>query len=222
MSRQFAVIGLDYFGKTVALDLLQQKNQVMGIDSDETRVNAVANRLTDTVIADPRDERALAELDLSRFDAVLVDLDTIEASVLCAMHLRDLDVRELWVRALSDNHYKLLERLAVDRIIYPERDHGMHVAQSLNYRNVVDMIPLGDGQYVVEIEITDALLDRNGESDGTIRLDDDESARLVAIKRGEKLDYHPDGDTRMAAGDHVILIGHLDALSRFGSRRSGK
>ncbi|MFC0269239.1 potassium channel family protein [Kushneria aurantia] len=218
MSRQYAIIGLDYFGKTVALELMNQRHEVLGVDYDEGRVDALADQLTHTVIADARDERALQELDLQRFDAVLIDLGTIESSILCAMHLRNLEVRELWVRALSDDHYKLLNHFGVDRIVYPEHDHGVHVAQSLNHRSVVDMIELGDDQYVVEVEITAELVKIRGD-EGGVRVGTHESARLVAIKRDEELDCSPDADTLMQPGDRAILIGHLDALKQFDAEQ---
>lgn len=214
MSRQYAVIGLGYFGMTVALELVRQDHEVLGIDHDEGRVDSLANQLTHTVIADPKDERALDELDLHRFDAVLIDLDTIESSILCAMHVSGRKVQELWVRALSDDHYKLLEHLGVNHIVYPEHDQGIHVAQSINHRTVVDMISLGDGQYVIEVEITRALVEHQGKG-GIMHLHDNESARLVAIKRDDKLDCSPDNNADLKAGDHVILIGDLDALKRF-------
>lgn len=218
---QYAIIGLDYFGKTVALELMSQHHEVLGVDADESHIDALADHLTHSIIADPTDENALKELDLDRFDAVLVDLATIESSTLCTTHLLEIGVNELWVRALSDNHYKLLRRLNVDRIVYPEHDHGIHVAQSLNHRSVIDLISLGDGQYVVELEVTEALIKQHGGQDGEtgiMYIGRDQSARLVAVKRGDELDCTPDENTRLKAGDHVILIGHLKALRHFDTR----
>lgn len=218
---QYAIIGLDYFGKTVALELMNQHHEVLGVDADESHIDALADHLTHSLIADPTDENALRELDLERFDAVLIDLATIESSTLCATHLLEMGVKELWVRALSDNHYKLLRRLQVDRIIYPEHDHGVHVAQSLNHRSVIDMISLGDEQYVIELEITESLIEQHGEKNGdtaTLRIGRDQSARLVAVKRRDRLDCNPDDNTHLEAGDHVILIGHLKALRHFDTQ----
>ncbi|ART61913.1 TrkA C-terminal domain-containing protein [Kushneria marisflavi] len=76
------------------------------------------------------------------------------------------------------------------------------------------MISLGDGQYVIEVEITRALVEHQGKG-GIMHLHDNESARLVAIKRDDKLDCSPDNNADLKAGDHVILIGDLDALKRF-------
>lgn len=216
--RQYAIIGLGYFGKTVALDLMNQRHEVLGVDADESHIDALADHLTHTIIADPTDENALKELDLERFDAVLIDLDTIESSTLCTTHLLEMGVNELWVRALSDNHYKLLRRLKVDRIVYPEHDHGVHVAQSLNHRSVIDMISLGDDQYVIELEVTESLIEQYSGKDGetgTLYIGRDQSARLVAVKRQSELDCTPNENTRLEAGDHVILIGHLKALRHF-------
>ena len=125
MSRQFAVIGLGYFGSTVALELHRQKHEVLGVDRDERRVDRLAEHITQAVIADPTDRKALEELNLGEFNAVLVGVDdSIEASMMTTLYLKELEVKELWVKALSDDHHKLLSYIGADRIIHPEYDIG--------------------------------------------------------------------------------------------------
>ncbi|MCM5703526.1 potassium channel family protein [Larsenimonas salina] len=217
MSRQFAIIGLGYFGSTVALELHRQNHEVLGVDRDEKRVNKIAEHITRAVIADPTDETALGELNLSEFSAVLVDVDdSIEASVMTTLHLKELKVKELWVKALNDDHHKLLSYIGADRIVHPEYDLGIRVAESLSYHAVVNFIRLGDQQYVVEVELTERLVKRC-KTIGELGFSD-KQATVVAIKQGAQLDCTPSTSTALQAGDHLVLIGDLDVLRHFGDK----
>ncbi len=102
MKKQFAVIGLGGFGEAVAVELMRLGHEVLGVDSDPDKANHLADKLTQTVIANATDEDALAELDLHRFDAVLVAIGAhIEASILCTMMVKSQDAKEVWVKAIT-------------------------------------------------------------------------------------------------------------------------
>ncbi|MGO2414692.1 MULTISPECIES: potassium channel family protein [Cobetia] len=215
MHRQFAVIGLGYFGATVARELRRHEHEVLGVDPDEKRLNAIADLLNQAVIADPTDEHALRELGLDQFDAVLIDLsDSMEQSLTCALLARELGAKELWVKATSDAHHKLLSRLGVDHIVHPEYDLGIRVAESLAYHAMVDFIHLGNHQFVVELEVSERLCNDCQQLDH-LPLGDDIS--VIALRKGERLDRKPAADTPLTHGDHLVLIGELSALRKLGA-----
>ncbi|OHV12948.1 potassium channel family protein [Kushneria phosphatilytica] len=213
--RQFAVIGLGYLGSTVALELYERDHEVLGVDSDETRVNSFAERLTHAVIADPVDRTALEELSLENFDAVLIDLDSLEASMMCTLHVQELKAREIWVRALSDEHYKLLDRLGVTHIVHPEHDTGMRIAQSLNYRFVIDFIHLGDEHYVIEMAATESMIEHYT---NIASLTDQEGTTILAIRRDNETITHPEDNTALKEGDHLIMLGKIESLRRLSGQ----
>ncbi len=217
MSRQFAILGLGYFGSTVARELKRHNNQLLGVDRDESRVDAMAEHLDHAVIADVTDEKALAELSLENYDAVVIDVDgNLEASVICTLHAKELGAREIWAKAHSDAHYKLLDRLGADHIVYPEYDSGIRVAESLNYHAMVDFIRLGEREFIVEIETTERLTEQcsNVENLGI----DERALQLVAIKRGDEVIRAPGHDTALVCGDHLVLMGDLAALRELGNK----
>lgn len=217
MSRHFAILGLGYFGSTVARELKRHQNQVLGVDADETRVDAMSDMLDHAVISDLTDEKALGELSLDAYDVVVIDVDdNVEASVTCTLHVKELGAKEIWAKAHSDAHYKLLKRLGADRVVYPEYDVGVRVAESLNYHAMVDFIRLGERQFIVEIETTDRLIE-NCASVANLSIDP-EALFLVAIKRGEEVIRNPDDDTPLQAGDSLILMGDLQALREIGKQ----
>lgn len=217
MSRQFAILGLGYFGVTVAQELRRQHNEVLGVDRDESRVNALSDLLSHAVVADITDEHSLAELALDEYDAVVIDVDdNIEASMTCTLLAREQGAREIWVKAHSDTHYRLLEHLGADHVVYPERDTGTRVAESLHYHALVDFIDLGDHQFVVELQATERLCEGNS-SVADLALDESDLA-LIAIKRGRELLRAPNGDTVLQEKDNLVLLGDLDDLRSLGKK----
>lgn len=217
MSRHFAILGLGYFGSTVARELKRHQNQVLGVDSDEARVDALSDILDHAVIADLTDEKALGELSLEAYDVVVIDVDgDLEASVICTLHVKELGAKEIWAKAHSDAHYKLLKRLGADRVVYPEYDVGMRVAESLNYHAMVDFIRLGERQFIVEIETTERQIESCA-SVANLAIDRD-ALFLVAIKRGEEVMRNPDDDTKLEVGDSLVLMGDLQALREIGKQ----
>lgn len=217
MSRQFAILGLGYFGITLAEELVHKRNQVLGVDRSETRVNEFADLFSHAVAADITDGKALAELSLSEYDAVIIDVDdNIEASMVCTMLAKEQGAQEIWAKAHSDTHYRLLKQLGADHVVYPERDIGMRVAESLHYQALVDFIRLGERQFIVELQTTERLTERC-HTVGDLNLDDANLA-LIAIKRGETLEKAPGNNVPLELHDHLVLMGDLEDLRNLGKK----
>lgn len=212
MKKQFAVIGLGGFGESVALELMRLGHDVLGIDSSEAKANQMADKLTQTVIANASDEEALRELDLHRFDAVLIAIgEHIEVSVLCTMHVISLEAREVWVKAITPTHHKIVEKLGANRVFHPEYEMGLRIAQSLAHPNMLDYISLGDNYFVIEIRPGEVLEDRPLSE---LNIDDTE-VRLLAIKHGQSVSLNPSPDQRLRRNDHLVLVGEEEALRHF-------
>ena len=212
MKKQFAVIGLGGFGESVALELMRLGHDVLGIDSSEAKANQMADKLTQTVIANASDEEALRELDLHRFDAVMIAIgEHIEASVLCTMHVISLEAREVWVKAITPTHHKIVEKLGANRVFHPEYEMGLRIAQSLAHPNMLDYISLGDNYFVIEIRPGEVLEDRPLSE---LNIDDTE-VRLLAIKHGQRVSLNPSPDQRLRRNDHLVLVGEEEALRHF-------
>ncbi len=212
MKKQFAVIGLGGFGESVALELMRLGHDVLGIDYSEDKANQMADKLTQTVIANASDEEALSELDLHRFDAVLIAIgEHIEASVLCTMHVISLEAKEVWVKAITPTHHKIVEKLGANRVFHPEYEMGLRIAQSLAHPNMLDYISLGDNYFVIEIRPGEVLEDRPLSE---LHIDDKE-VRLLAIKHGQSVSLNPSPDQRLRRNDHLVLVGEEEALRHF-------
>ena len=120
-SRSFAVIGLGTFGSTVASELSNFGNHVLGIDCNEQNVARLADTLSEAIIADGKDEAALKEAGLADYDVAIIAIgEDLEANILCTMNIKLIGVETIWVKALNKTHHRILSRLGADRVILPE------------------------------------------------------------------------------------------------------
>lgn len=208
---QFAVIGLGRFGAATSLELMRLGHSVMGVDADRELVAKYGDQLSRAVIADVTDRNVLAELDLPRFDVVLVAIgEGLQASLVCTVHLKALGVQTIWVKASSRAHHLILAKIGVNRIIHPEDEMGIRVAQALSYPMVNDYITLGNGEFVVEIEASEQL---NGRTLGdALMTDPPGTIHALAIKRKAETTVHPPDQFVLHAKDLLILLGPLQAL----------
>lgn len=209
----FTVIGLGRFGLTASLELIHLGHTVTGIDSNEKLAEQYANDLTQTLICDATDERSMAELNLKDSTAVLVAIgEDMQASLLCVLHLKQLGVRQIWVKATSTAHHTILSKLGVDRIIHPEEEMGTRVAQALNYPMVNDYLTLGHGQYVVEVAVAQPTTVQ------ALLKGFDDAILCLLHKHGDKITPSPVPATELQADDIVLLCGPREALIRIAPR----
>jgi len=222
MKRQFAVIGLGRFGSAVARTLAENGQDVLGIDEDEARVRALADDITLAVQADSMDERALREAGVQNVDVAVVSIgEHIEASIMAVMILKDLGVKQIVAKAVKKRQARVLEHLGVERIIFPERDMGKRLAQSLVRPNLLEHIELSSEYSIVELPAPRAVWGKNlGEAD--IRAS--YGLSVIAIKRpggrpGEepRWNVNPARSDRIEEGDVLMVLGADSDISAFGA-----
>jgi trk system potassium uptake protein TrkA len=189
---------------------MKMGHSVLGVDTNGKLVDKYADDLTHAVIADVTDRDALEELGLDNYDVVLVAIgEEIQASLLCVVHLKSLGVQTLWVKASSHAQHLILSKLGVARIVHPEEEMGIRIAQALSYPMVNDYISIGNGEFVVEIDVSEHL---QGTPLGHIFRDQPESLHVLLIKRKTEVTVHPPNDFILHAKDILVLLGQLTTL----------
>ncbi len=212
----FTVIGLGTFGITTSAELIHMGHTVTGVDSSEKLCSKYSDKFTQTVICDATDERALKELNLLASDTVLVAIgDDMQASLLCTLHLKNLGVEELWVKATSGAHHTILSKLGVSRIVHPEEEMGVRVANALNYPMVNDYINLGDHLHVIEVHIVDNI---SGTPLSDLLGKESELIAVLLIKRGEELICKPELEFELQGDDVVLFLGPKESLEYLAPR----
>ena len=201
--RTFGIIGLGIFGSTVANELTRFGNHIIGVDSNDQAVAAMAEKISQAMIVDARDDAALREAGIGDCDVALVAMgDDLEASILAVMNLKLIGVPVVWAKARTKTHHRILSKLGVDRVIHPELEVGQHVAQVLNNPLVRDYVSLGNGYHVVNFRIPQSL---EGRKLSELPHTRDYDLRCVGVMRGTEF-IGQDGSGCILQGDDLLLL----------------
>ncbi|MCC3143905.1 TrkA family potassium uptake protein [Halanaerobium sp. Z-7514] len=216
--KQFVVIGLGRFGSSVATTLAENGYDVLAIDKNADRVQALADQVTHAVEADATDEDALKTLGVRNFDVAVVSIgDDVSANILCTLILKELNVPYVIVKAPDKLHGKVLTKIGADRVVYPERDMGARIAHNLISSNVLDYIEFAPDYGVIEIIAADKMV---GKTLKELELRSRFNVNVMAIKRGEDLHISPGADDKVLEGDRLVVMGKnesLDQIKNYGS-----
>ncbi|KXO09268.1 Trk system potassium uptake protein TrkA [Moritella sp. JT01] len=212
----FTVIGLGRFGVSASLELIHLGHTVTGIDKDPKLIEKYVEELTQAVICDATDESVLSELDLANSEAVLVAIgEDMESSLLCTLALKNLGVKGIWVKASTKAHHTIVSKLGVSRIIHPEEEMGVRVAQALNYPMVNNYLSIGHGFYVVEIRIKPTLHNKLiSEVIGHTR----NQVSAVLVNREKEVFTHINDDFVLHVNDTLLLCGTRTELKYIAPR----
>ena len=229
MARQFAVIGLGRFGYSVAETLIKKGYEVLAIDNDEAKIEAVSDFATYAVQCDATDERALKAVSVQNVDVAVVSIgENIEASILIVMTLKELGVKEIMAKAVTRLHGKILTNMGVTEVIYPERDAAIRLAHRLISPNVLEYLELAQGYSIEEIEVPGQFVGKPLR-EASIRTT--YGINVIAIKRRvtklvrgewqnvEEMNVNPDAEDILQKGDVMVIVGKeedLDRLSKLG------
>jgi trk system potassium uptake protein TrkA len=216
--KQFGVIGLGRFGSAMATTLAELGHDVIGIDGDEGRVQQLADVIAHAIQLDATDEKALRAAGIQDVDVAVVSIgENIESSLLVVMQLRELGIETIVAKAVTPLHGRILEKLGVSRVIFPEREMAMRVAHSLVMPNVIDYIELSRDFSIVEVPAPDAFV---GRSLKQLELRPRLGLTLIAIKRRAETggaivtNIAPSADETIRAGDILALLGSNERLNQ--------
>ena len=208
------VIGLGRFGGAVADSLVRLGHDVLGIDKDPERVQKWADRLTHVVQGDATDSEALRRLGVHEFGHAVVGIGThIEGSVLSVLALTELGVADIWAKAITVDHGRILERTGAHHIVSPEAAMGERVAHMVTGK-MIDFIEFDDGFAIVK---TRAPLEAVGKTLEKSALRSKYGVTIVGVKR-PKMDFtHARPETVIEAGDLIIVSGPTKLVQKFAA-----
>jgi trk system potassium uptake protein TrkA len=215
-NKTFGVIGLGRFGYHVARTLAQGGAEVIACDVDEEKVREISEYVSLAYVLDATDAKALKESGIANVDVAVVSVgENIEASILIVVQLKELGVKEIVAKAITPLHGKVLEKLGVDRVVYPEKEMAIRVAHSLLAGEFIEEIPIGEKHSLFELKAFDFMLGKTlRELDVRKRF----GVSVLAIKRGENLIVNPMGDEKILPGDILVVLGTTEQLSTMASQ----
>jgi trk system potassium uptake protein TrkA len=207
-----AVIGLGRFGKSLALELMSEEAEVLGIDNNPKTIESVAGRLTHAVVADSTDAEALEQLSVQDCDRAVVGIGTnLEASILTTSVLVEMGVPLIWAKAISNSHARILRQIGAHHVVRPEHDMGLRVAHLVRGR-MLDFIEFDDDYAMVKTLAPDYMIGKTLRESGVRH---QHGVTIVAIKRAGEGFTYATAETVVSEGDTLIVSGKITDTERF-------
>lgn len=208
------VVGLGRFGGAVAESLTRLGHEVLAIEENLTLVQSWSDRLTHVVQADSSDIEALRQLGVADFQHAVVGIGSdIEASVLTVLALSELGVPDIWAKAVTANHGKILERTGAHHVVYPEVAMGKRVAHLVTGK-MIDFIEFDDDFAIVK---TRPPREAVGKTLGESQLRSRYGVTVVGVKRPREDFTYAKPDTLVVEGDLLIVAGQTQKVERFAA-----
>ncbi len=214
--RRFVVVGLGNFGFGLVEMLHARGHDVIAIDASEDKVERARRFATRSAVLDATGPGALERLGVAKADAGVVSVGTdIAGSVLAVMALLDLGVKEVYAKAVSSDHARILDRLGVAEVIRPERETAFRLATRLSMR-ILNYLPIASGYSMQEIPTPDAFI---GETLLDLQLPQRFNVSVVAIHDVlvDVLHVPPSADYVLKDSDTLMVVGSDEALAELGA-----
>ncbi len=213
MRKQFAVLGLGHFGGNLVKEFYEMGVEVLAVDKDEEKINMYSQYSTHAVLANTIDENMLKQIGIKNVDHVFVSLgENIEASILTTLLLKELGVKQVWVKAINQYHQKVLDKIGADRVIHPERDMAKRIAHHIVSEKMIDYIELSKEYSIVEIIASEKLHNQTLED---INNSHHFRCNIVGIQTTTDMKISPKPSEVIHKGDILIVIGKNNDLTRF-------
>ncbi|MDQ1335888.1 MAG: trk/ktr system potassium uptake protein [Thermodesulfobacteriota bacterium] len=212
--KRFAVIGLGNFGFHAAKALYEDGNEVVAIDLNKGRVQAIDPHCSEAIVLEATDKEALKTLGLETMDGVIVSTGTkISSSILICLYLQEMGVKKILVKALDEDHEKILKRVGATEIIHPERDMALRISRGLSRPNMLDFIPLSDEFDLIQVGPPREFI---GKSLKDLNLRAKYNVHIIAIHEivPENFRLVPPADFVIKDSDILIMLGKSDDIRR--------
>jgi trk system potassium uptake protein TrkA len=205
--RRVVVIGLGIFGFNIVKDLYENGLEVIAVDKNKEIVQKIRDFSTKAIVADGTDKEVIESLGIQPDDVVIISFgEDLAASTLITLHLKEVKVKNIIVKAPNEDHKKVLEKVGATEVIIPEREIADKVARSLISPNVLDYIPLTEDYTICEIAPPTSFY---GKTIGDLHLRTKHHVEVIAVKEmlPDRLRMIPRADFVVKDSDILVVIG---------------
>lgn len=212
--QEIGVVGLGKFGFFVARRLMELGHDVVGLDVSPDNVRRAQDQLTQVYQGDGADKAVLEQLGFKEFDHVVVSVgEAMEASILIAMHLKELGARRVWVKAMSLDHEKVLHKVGADEVFFPELFGSQQLAMRITSPGLIEYLHYGQGILVQKLTVDQW----RGQTLRELNLTNRYQMLVIARRpaAAEAFDYLPRADVRLEAGDEVVVVVQEEMAGKF-------
>jgi trk system potassium uptake protein TrkA len=205
--KRVIVIGLGIFGFNIAKDLYENGMEVIAIDKNKEIVQKIKDFSTKSILADGTDKEVIESIGIQEDDVVIVSFgEDLAASTLITLHLKELKVKNIIVKAPNEDHKHVLEKVGATEVVIPERAMADKVAKSLISPNVLDYIPLSEDYTICEMAPPGSFM---GKTIGELHLRSKHHIEVIAVREmlPERLTMVPRADFVIKDSDVLVVIG---------------
>ncbi len=211
--KTFVIIGLGRFGTAVARELSALGHEVLAVDENEEAVEKVADKVTHAVAGDARDADVLKALGVRNYDCAVVAVGgDIGNSALITLNLKEQGVKKVVCKVQSHVHQRVLEKIGADRVIFPEHEMGVKLAQGLSSSNVLNFIEVSEDYGIVELETPKSWV---GKTVRELDVRKQYHVNVIAVRVAQSgvLHVSPIADYVLQSGDHVEVLGRYEDIN---------
>lgn len=212
MKKQFGVIGLGRFGTSVARNLEKLGYPVLAIDKNAENVEQVKDYVSFADIVDATNPEALDASGIKNCDTVVVAVGDVESSILISLILEELGVVNIIAKAASDIHERVLKKIGVKEVVFPEADMGFRVANKLTSANILDYIEITPGVDLIEYIATKKLSGKNLKE---LALRNRFGINVIAINKGNEVIVSPSAEDVIEEGADLFIVGKTEDIYEF-------
>lgn len=210
--KSILLIGLGRFGKHIAMKLNKMNHQVMAVDTNEDRVNALLPFVTNAQIGDSTNEEFLSSIGIRNFDACIVAIgDNFQNSLETASLLKELGATKVIARAATEVQEKFLLRNGADEVVYPEKQLASWTAIRCTSQHILDYIELDENYSIFELSIPH---EWHGKTIGHLDLRKKYSINLLGIRVNKKWNMNITPDTVLDVNNSVLVLGQEKAVHK--------
>ncbi|MBU1862923.1 MAG: TrkA family potassium uptake protein [Candidatus Omnitrophica bacterium] len=212
--KQIAIIGAGNFGKNLALNLAREGAEVLVIDINKAKIEAIKDEVTRAIIADASKKDALKAIGFADFDIVVVSLgERIDVSVMAILFLKELGIKKIIAKANNEDYAKAMKLVGADEIIFPEKDVADRLAHFFLYGDIVDYITLSEQYGIIEIAVPETLY---GKSIQELDFRKKYLLNIIAVKNPlkDKMNIVPPSDYRFQPDDSIVVLGEADNINK--------
>ena len=212
--KQFAIIGLGNFGYYLAMHLYEKGHEVLAIDKNPKPIQEIKDKVSQAIVADATDRKALESLGLKEIDVVIVCIGSILSdSILATLNLKDIGANRVLAKATSETHGRILEKVGASEIVFPEKDLAISLGERLHNPNMLDYLPFVEGYSIIESAPPRQFI---GKSLRELDLINRYGVQVVAIKEiiPDKVHLIPTAHFVVKESDVLILVGPNDSLDK--------
>jgi len=212
MKKQYAVLGIGRFGSKIARELFYKGQEVIAIDKDETVIQNIKDQVTHAFIGDITDETALKEAGVADCDvAIIAESTDMESNIIAAQVCKSFGVPLTICKAQNTIHGKILSKIGVEQIIFPEQDTAIKLVNKLTSQGVLDYFDLGENVTIVGTKPLDRWV---GRVLSDLDLRNKYNITVLAVRRAGENIVIPSGSTTVEKDDILVLFGKEDSLKQ--------